>query len=513
VTSAAGIGTGAAGAGRGGRGSADPRIARYRWLVGGYSVSSYGSFLDTIALNLFVYTLTRSALAMGLFMVVRLAAGLVAGLKTGDLVVRYSHKQVMVWTNVVQAAALALLLLAPKSLRTEALFLLALLSGAASTLFMAAFRSVVVDLVGQDRRNWANSLMVIGRSMAMVGGFASAGLLVALAGYRAAFTVDLATFVVCAIVTAIVRFPAAEPVPADLELADPELAAVLADGAAAGGQPSRWRLSSWRTPGRRGRAGRPASGSRAAATALRATPALVLMLWLRGVDGFDSASHNAALPVYSTALDPHDAAGFVSKVWLFWAVGNIVVQQLMRWWSKRTGQSIGARGFGIGTLLMSVSFIAIFVGFPVPVTLAIAVLAGMADGMTEVAYNSHLQTLPDRVRTHAFGISATVENTGLGSGMVITGALLEWFSPLSVVGVAHGVAIVLAIVFLIRLATRHGTRHGGAAGERPAADRTAGEAAAADGESAADGEEGNGDGSRQRSASGDNRDGVPVAGS
>lgn len=463
MTSAAGIGTGAAGAGRGGRGSADPRIARYRWLVGGYSVSSYGSFLDTIALNLFVYTLTRSALAMGLFMVVRLAAGLVAGLKTGDLVVRYSHKQVMVWTNVVQAAALALLLLAPKSLRTEALFLLALLSGAASTLFMAAFRSVVVDLVGQDRRNWANSLMVIGRSMAMVGGFASAGLLVALAGYRAAFTVDLATFVVCAIVTAIVQFPAAEPVPAN-----------------------------WRTAGRRGRAGRPASGSRAAAAALRATPALVLMLWLRGVDGFGSASHNAALPVYSTALDPHDAAGFVSKVWLFWALGNIVVQQLMRWWSKRTGQSIGARGFGIGTLLMSVSFIAIFAGFPVPVTLAIALVAGMADGMTEVAYNSHLQTLPDRVRTHAFGISATVENTGLGSGMVITGALLEWFSPLSVVGVAHGVAIALAIVFLIRLATRHGTRRGDAA---------------------ADGEEGNGDGSRQRSASGDNRDGVPVAGS
>lgn len=56
---------------------------RYRVLVAGYSVSSYGTFLNMVALNLFVYATTHSALAIGLFMAVRLGAGFLAGTVAG----------------------------------------------------------------------------------------------------------------------------------------------------------------------------------------------------------------------------------------------------------------------------------------------------------------------------------------------------------------------------------------------------------------------------------------------
>lgn len=86
---------------------------RYRFLIAGYALSSYGTFLNMVALNLFVYETTGKALAMGLFMAVRLASGFVAGLVAGGLLARFTAKRVMLWTNVAQAAVMLLLVLAP----------------------------------------------------------------------------------------------------------------------------------------------------------------------------------------------------------------------------------------------------------------------------------------------------------------------------------------------------------------------------------------------------------------
>ena len=58
--------------------------ARFRLLAGAYSVSAYGSYLNMVALNLFVYQVTGSVLGMGAFMAVRLTSGVVAQLGSGD---------------------------------------------------------------------------------------------------------------------------------------------------------------------------------------------------------------------------------------------------------------------------------------------------------------------------------------------------------------------------------------------------------------------------------------------
>lgn len=72
---------------------------------------------------------------------------------------------------------------------------------------MVALRSSTPEFVGDDRRSWANSLSITGRSLAMVAGFASAGVVVSLVGYTAAFMVDLITFVVCAVTVALLPIP------------------------------------------------------------------------------------------------------------------------------------------------------------------------------------------------------------------------------------------------------------------------------------------------------------------
>lgn len=432
---------------------------RFRFLVAGYAVSSYGTFLNMVALNLFVYETTGRALAMGLFMAVRLASGFVAGLVVGGLLARFSAKSIMLWANVGQGAVMLVLILAPDGMLTGALMAVSVVIGACGTLFMVALRSSIPEMVGEDRRAWANSLSITGRSLAMVAGFASAGVVVSLVGYTAAFLVDMATFVACAVTVALLP---------------------IAGGKGAGGsapegsEGSEGSGSSGGSGGSGGSgAGKDASAAKSgrrwrpvAFLALAAAPGMGLMVALRGVDAFGSSSHNAALPIYSTSLDASNPAVFVSAFWCVWALGNIGAQQVIQRYAQRTGRSVGALGFGYGTVVMSAAFIAAFAGFPLAVTAVIALIAGAADGLTEVAYTSHLQTLPATLRGHAFGLSATFENLGFGVGMILVAAALDRFSPLAVVGWSHGAAIVVAVVFLLRVAGVRRAERTGRAGLR-----------------------------------------------
>ncbi|MFF8499517.1 MFS transporter [Streptomyces anulatus] len=434
---------------------------RFRFLVAGYAVSSYGTFLNMVALNLFVYETTGRALAMGLFMAVRLASGFVAGLVVGGLLARFSAKSIMLWANVGQGAVMLVLILAPDGMLTGALMAVSVVIGACGTLFMVALRSSIPEMVGEDRRAWANSLSITGRSLAMVAGFASAGVVVSLVGYTAAFLVDMATFVACAVTVALL------PIAGGKGAGGKE-----ADGSAPEG--SEASKGSGGSEGSGGSvAGKDASAAKSgrrwrpvAFLALAAAPGMGLMVALRGVDAFGSSSHNAALPIYSTSLDASNPAVFVSAFWCVWALGNIGAQQVIQRYAQRTGRSVGALGFGYGTVVMSAAFIAAFAGFPLAVTAVIALIAGAADGLTEVAYTSHLQTLPATLRGHAFGLSATFENLGFGVGMILVAAALDRFSPLAVVGWSHGAAIVVAVVFLLRVAGVRRAERTGRAGLR-----------------------------------------------
>ncbi|MFF3430703.1 MFS transporter [Streptomyces sp. NPDC002602] len=397
--------------------------------MAGYAISSYGTFLNLVALNLYVYAVTDRALAVGAFMTVRFAAGFLTGLVAGPLLARWSAKGAMLWANLLQAAAMLLLVVVPDAYHTASLFTVSAVVGAAGTLFMVAFRSSIPHMVGEGRTTWANSLMVSWRSMAMVAGFASSGVVVSLMGYTAAFLADMGTFLVCALTVALL--------PMTRDAADD-----TADDPEGKGDPEG-------AEGTKGAKGKVRSS--AALAALGAAPALLLMVALRGVDALGSSSHNAALPVYSTRLDADSPAVFVSVFWCVWAIGNVLAQQVLRRYAKRTERAVGSLGFGLGTIVMSATFILAFAGFPWVATIVIALLAGAADGLTEVSYTSHLQTLPSGLRTHAFGLSATVENLGFGVGMIVVATALDAFTPLSVVAVAHGAAIVVALVFVAQV--------------------------------------------------------------
>lgn len=388
----------------------------FRLLVLGNGISAYGSYLNMVALNVFVYDATGSALAAGLFMAVRLATSVVSGWISGRLVSVHDRKRLMVGADLCQAVALLSLLLAPDGVRPGLLYVLAVVTGGCSTLSQVALRSSIPEIVGAEHRVRANGLLVTGRSLAMIAGFASSGVVVAQLGYSAAFALDAATFLVSATVLFLlpVRTRAAEDPP---------------DGGSA-----------------------PVSGAgrRTVRVLLATAPLLMAMIAIRAVDGLGSSSHNVALPLYSSSLDPDHPATFISQFWATWALGNILAQQVIGRVTKKTGRTPGERAFALGACVMSAGFIVVFSGLPTVPAVIAALVAGAADGFTETVYVSRLQNTPDEQRGRLFGLSASAENTGFGLGMLVSGALLERFSPLQVVAAFHGLAIaVCATLFLL----------------------------------------------------------------
>ncbi|MFH8900631.1 MFS transporter [Streptomyces coeruleorubidus] len=392
----------------------------FRLLVLGNGISAYGSYLNMVALNVFVYDATGSALAAGLFMAVRLATSVVSGWVSGRLVSVHDRKRLMVGADLCQAVALLSLLLAPDGARPGLLYVLAVVTGGCSTLSQVALRSSIPEIVGAEHRVRANGLLVTGRSLAMIAGFASSGVVVAELGYSAAFALDAGTFLVSATVLSLL--------------------------------PVRTRAA---TDSAGGNSAKDSGAARWTARMLLGTaPLLMAMIAIRAVDGLGSSSHNVALPIYSSSLDPDHPATFISQFWATWAIGNIVAQQVIGRVTKKTGRTPGERAFALGACVMSAGFIVVFSGLPTVPAVIAALVAGAADGFTEIVYVSRLQTAPDDQRGRLFGLTASAENTGFGLGMLVSGALLETFSPLQVVAAFHGLAIALCAALLLWLVSR-----------------------------------------------------------
>ncbi|MFC0623329.1 MFS transporter [Kribbella deserti] len=399
------------------------QLRYFRGVVAGYAISYAGNFLSLVVLNLYVYQLTGSAVQLSIVMVTRLGANFVAGFFAGNLVARYDRKVLMVAAQLVPAAALVVLAAAPPDAVLLIVYLLTVVIGAGNTIFQVALRTSIPEIVGPDRRVAANGSLVLARSVATVAGLSSAGIIVAWGGYDAAFSINAAAFTISAITLLVL----------------PLRTRTTPQAAEAGADKPGW-LASMREAG----------------VLLRLSPVLLALLVVRESDALGSASHNVALPVYATQIRPGNPAEFVGWFWAAWAVGmaaaHLLTTRLLR------GTELGERAYAISIVPMSAFFIAVFLGLPLPLTLACALLAGVADGFNDIAYNSRLQTAPDPQRGYLFGFSAMAETSGLGLGMLASGALLAVSPPVVVVGAFHGLPVLMALLFGVYLFRRGNSR-------------------------------------------------------
>lgn len=390
---------------RSGRGEDAPGPAartRVACLAAAHGASTVGNHLNLVALGLHAYEVTGTGYGIGLVMALRVAAASTGGLVAGRLVTELDRRAVMIGANLVQAVAMTLLAAFADARQVAVVAAAVVALGFGNSMFSVALRTSVPEVTGPDRRVRVNGLLVSVRSAGVVVGFGSAGITIGAGGVVAAFVVCVLSFAASAVVLCSVRWSRGRSLPADRV----------------------------RTPV--GRLWTVVPGM------------LLALVVVRGVDALASSSHNIALPVIASTGG--GGAALMTRFWLAWAVGAVLAHQLVSRCLKGVSP---ARLFGAGTCVMAMLFTVAFTGLAAPVLIGVVVLAGLADGITEIAYTSRLQEAPEEVRGRLFGLSATVEASGFAIGMVASGAALEVLPAVVVVALCHGFALCAAAVFLL----------------------------------------------------------------
>jgi MFS family permease len=172
----------------------ESRPFRRLWL--GQMVSLVGRQITLVAVPFQVYTLTRSALDVGLLGLVQAVPLICGSLGGGAIADRFDRRRVLVVTQLCLASCSGLLALGaflghPPLLQIYAIVAVAALVGAVDAPTRTA---IIPNLVGVDRLAGALSLNIVLFQTTLVAGPAIGGLVIANFGLPEAYSIDVITF-------------------------------------------------------------------------------------------------------------------------------------------------------------------------------------------------------------------------------------------------------------------------------------------------------------------------------
>ena len=167
-------------------------------------VSDAGDWLLMIALPLFAFAVTGSALGASTVFLAELLPALVLGSFLGVLVDRWDHRRTMIAVNLLQGVFLLPLLFATTE-HIWIVYLVAAVEACLAALFNPARQALVPRLVGPEQLGTGNALMAVSENLARLIGAPLGGLAFATVGLPGVVVVDAATYLVSAVLVALSR--------------------------------------------------------------------------------------------------------------------------------------------------------------------------------------------------------------------------------------------------------------------------------------------------------------------
>ncbi|MCS7207680.1 MAG: MFS transporter [Dehalococcoidia bacterium] len=183
------------------------RDYRYLWL--GLVSTSLGLWMDQVARGWLMYSLTRSALDLGLVMAVRGLPTLIFGVVAGVVADRYGRKAQLLLsqgTNCLLNLVLALLV-ATQRIQPWHVYLTGFLAGTVQAFQQPARQSLLSDLVGRENLMNAIGLNSAAFNLARSVGPALAGVVIALVGVAGSYVLQAGLYAVATVWTVQMRVP------------------------------------------------------------------------------------------------------------------------------------------------------------------------------------------------------------------------------------------------------------------------------------------------------------------
>jgi MFS family permease len=385
--------------------------------------SAIGTWLAFVALVVDVFDRTGSAAWVSALLVAEFAPLVAIGLLAGPLVDRLPRRRVLVATDLIRVAVFIVIPFATSALQ---IILLALVAGAATSLFRPAVYAGLPSLVeGNAELPRANGLLQSAENATLTLGPLLGGLLVAWAGPDPAYAVNAASFALSALLIVRIgkRF--------DTEPSDSE---------------GHWREL--------------AAGFSLAAS----SPALrsVVITWSTVMLG--SGAIGVAEVVLAKDVFEAGDAGYgllLSAMGLGLVIGGVLA-------GSRLGEQVTGRAYAVAIALMAVGIGAAAAAPGVWIAAVLIVLAGVGNGAALVCNAVIIQRgVPDRLLGRAFTLAMSVSYAALGVGMVAAGPLTDALGARAVWGIAAGVLALAVPVALILTRSGVGEAVAGDAGPLP----------------------------------------------
>ena len=396
------------------------------WFGGVLSV--VGDFFLFIALPFFVYERTGSALATGAMFAAETLPRLHFGSVAGVFVDRWDRKKTMVFADLSRAVILLPLLVVAAGGPVWPVYVVAFVEATVSMFFLPAKDALVPNLVAERDLTAANSLNSMGEQIPTLVGPLLGGALFGLVGLGGLVFLDIASYLVSAVLISLVSMRSV--VPTDQPAGDAGETAQLTASALAGA------LREW-LEGLRlvGRDLRVAAVFAVVAVAMvgEGIITVLILVFVKDVLGGGSPEFSWIITAYGAG---GIAGGFLAA-WLGPAVGEARLLAL------------SAAANGVLLLLM----------FNIPV-LPLVVALGVPAGATVVGWFVGAQTLlqkwvPDSYRGRVFGAYETTQALLLHCGVGIAAVLAP---PLGSVLVLSAVGALYVLTGAVAWATLPGGR-------------------------------------------------------
>jgi MFS family permease len=172
------------------------------WVAG--LISLAGDWMLRIALPIYVYQLTGSALATSSMLIAGMLPDLLFGSIAGVFVDRWDRKRTMVVSNLLLALGLLPLLAVRSVDQLWLIYLVAFYESTVAQFFGPAENALLPRLVGEEHLIAANSLNSLNNNLARLIGPALGGLAAGLVGLAGVALLDAATFLIAAALIALI---------------------------------------------------------------------------------------------------------------------------------------------------------------------------------------------------------------------------------------------------------------------------------------------------------------------
>jgi MFS family permease len=172
------------------------RQRNFALLWWGQLISAIGDWMLRIALPIYVYDQTGSALGIGTMFIVQTLPRVLFGSLAGVFVDRWNRKRTMVISDLAQTVLVLLLLIGSSPERLWVIYLVAFVQSTISQFFGPAKEAIIPHLVAEPQLVAANSLNALSQALIFLIGPSLGGVVMELLGMSSVVLLNSASFLV-----------------------------------------------------------------------------------------------------------------------------------------------------------------------------------------------------------------------------------------------------------------------------------------------------------------------------